>query len=223
MFESTAAGVYQATTDDRMISANPAFVALLGYANEEEVLQLDFGSQIAMNHEDHLLWRRELEADGEIRSREATLRSNRGERVVVLHSARLVRDSRGVPLYYEGTVADITAAHRQARQWSYEASHDALTSLLNRRELERRLQGAFENATIDRSTLALVMVDLDEFKRSTTGSVTQPEMICCATWVEFCAARRAPAISSRVSVVMSSSSCSSTVPKRTQTAWLKPF
>jgi len=165
MFESTAAGVYQATTDDRLISANPAFISLLGYPSEEAVLALDFGTQIAMNHEDHLSWRRELEVDGEIRSREMTLRNQRGERVIVLHSARLVRDSRGVPLYYEGTVADITASHRQARQWSYEASHDALTNLLNRRELERRLQSAFENATIDRSTLAIVMVDLDGFKQ----------------------------------------------------------
>jgi diguanylate cyclase (GGDEF)-like protein/PAS domain S-box-containing protein len=165
MFESTAAGVYQATCDDRLISANPAIITLLGYDSEDEVLRLDFGLEIYANAEDHLQWRRELEAEGEIRSRETTLRNKKGERVVVLHSARLVRDSRGVPLYYEGTIADITASHRQARQWSHDASHDSLTGLLNRRELERRLQSALEDAAIDGSKLAVVMIDLDHFKK----------------------------------------------------------
>jgi diguanylate cyclase (GGDEF)-like protein/PAS domain S-box-containing protein len=165
MFESTAAGVYQATCDDKLITINPAFVTMLGYASEDDVLKLDFGTQICASYEDHMNWRRELEANGEIRSRETTLRNKNGERVVVLHSARLVRDSRGAPLYFEGTIADVTASHKQARQWSYEASHDALTGLLNRREMERRMQSALQNAAIDRSTLAVVMIDLDGFKK----------------------------------------------------------
>ncbi len=140
MFESTAAGVYQATCDDRMLTINPAFSAMLGYATEDEVLKLDFGTQICANYEDHLGWRRELEATGEIRGREMTLRHKNGERIVVMHSARLVRDSRGAPLYFEGTIADVTDSHKKAKQWSYEASHDSLTGLLNRREMERRMR-----------------------------------------------------------------------------------
>ncbi|MEP7245050.1 MAG: PAS domain S-box protein, partial [Gammaproteobacteria bacterium] len=165
MFESTAAGVYQATCDDRLITTNPAFVSMLGYTSEDELLKLDFGTQICANYEDHMSWRRELETSGEMRSREMTLRNKNGDRLVVLHSARLIRDSRGFPLYYEGTIADVTAAHSQARQWSYEASHDSLTGLLNRRDMERRMQTALENAAIDRSTLAVVMIDLDGFKK----------------------------------------------------------
>ena len=179
MFESTAAGVYQATCDDRLISANPAIITMLGYETEDEVLRLDFGLEIYANAEDHLQWRRELEEHGEIRSRETTLRTKKGERLVVLHSARLVRDSRGAPLYYEGTIADITASHRQARQWSHEASHDSLTGLLNRRELERRLQSALEDAAIDGSTLAVVMIDLDHFKKTNDrfGHVAGDELL----------------------------------------------
>ncbi|MEJ1966975.1 MAG: diguanylate cyclase [Gammaproteobacteria bacterium] len=164
MFESTAAGVYQATCDDRMLTINPAFSTMLGYETEDEVLKLDFGTQICANFEDHLAWRRELETTDEIRGREMTLRHKNGGRIVVMHSARLVRDSRGTPLYFEGTIADVTASHKQAKQWSYEASHDSLTGLLNRREMERRMQTALENAVIDRSTLAVVMIDLDGFK-----------------------------------------------------------
>jgi diguanylate cyclase (GGDEF)-like protein/PAS domain S-box-containing protein len=165
MYESTAAGVYQATCDDRMLTINPAFCKLLGYATEDEVLKLDFGTQICANFEDHLAWRRELEATDEIHGREMILRNKNGDRLVVMHSARLVRDSRGAPLYFEGTIADVTASHKQAKQWSYEASHDSLTGLLNRREMERRMQTALENAAIDRSPLAVVMIDLDGFKK----------------------------------------------------------
>ncbi len=164
MFESTAAGVYQATCDDRILTINPAFCTLLGYSSEDEVLKLDFGTQICANFEDHYAFRRELETSGEIRGREMTLRNRNGDRLVVTHSARLVRDSRGTPLYFEGTIADVTASHKQAKQWSYEASHDSLTGLLNRREMERRMQAALENAVIDRSTFAVVMIDLDGFK-----------------------------------------------------------
>jgi diguanylate cyclase (GGDEF)-like protein/PAS domain S-box-containing protein len=164
MFESTAAGVYQATCDDRMITINPAFCKLLGYSTEDEVLKLDFGTQVCANFADHVAWRRQLEATGEIRGREMSLRHKNGGRIIVMHSARLVRDSRGAPLYFEGTIADVTASHKQAKQWSYEASHDSLTGLLNRREIERRMQTALENAVIDRSTLAVVMIDLDGFK-----------------------------------------------------------
>jgi diguanylate cyclase (GGDEF)-like protein/PAS domain S-box-containing protein len=164
MFESTAAGVYQATCDDRILTINPAFCTLLGYTSEDEVLKLDFGTHICANIEDYLAFRRELEDTGEIRGREMTLRPQNGDRLVVTHSARLVRDSRGAPLYFEGTIADVTASHKQAKQWSYEASHDSLTGLLNRREMERRMQTALENAAIDRSTFAVVMIDLDGFK-----------------------------------------------------------
>jgi diguanylate cyclase (GGDEF)-like protein/PAS domain S-box-containing protein len=179
MFESTAAGVYQATCDDRLISANPAIITMLGYETEDQVLRLDFGLEIYASAEDHLQWRRELDEHGEIRSRETILRTKKGERLVVLHSARLVRDSRGAPLYYEGTIADITASHRQARQWSHEASHDSLTGLLNRRELERRLQSALEDAAIDGSTLAVVMIDLDNFKKTNDrfGHVAGDELL----------------------------------------------
>ena len=90
---------------------------------------------------------------GEMRSRETDAAQQERRAVVVLHSARLVRDSRGIPpSTTKAPIADITASHRQARQWSHEASHDSLTGLLNRRELERRLQAALENAAIDRST-----------------------------------------------------------------------
>jgi diguanylate cyclase (GGDEF)-like protein len=51
------------------------------------------------------------------------------------------------------------------RLLSYQAAHDALTGLINRREFESRLNAAIESAHADRHVRhAMVYVDLDQFK-----------------------------------------------------------
>ena len=50
------------------------------------------------------------------------------------------------------------------RQMTYQASHDALTGLVNRREFERRLQEATDSALTSDIGHALCYLDLDHFK-----------------------------------------------------------
>lgn len=50
------------------------------------------------------------------------------------------------------------------RQMSYQASHDALTGLVNRREFERRLREAMDAAQTGDAAHALCYLDLDRFK-----------------------------------------------------------
>jgi len=50
------------------------------------------------------------------------------------------------------------------RQMTYQASHDALTGLVNRREFERRLQEAMDLAANGDAAHALCYLDLDRFK-----------------------------------------------------------
>jgi diguanylate cyclase (GGDEF)-like protein/PAS domain S-box-containing protein len=50
------------------------------------------------------------------------------------------------------------------RQMTYQASHDALTGLINRREFERRLQEALDSAQAGDVMHALCYLDLDRFK-----------------------------------------------------------
>ncbi len=51
-----------------------------------------------------------------------------------------------------------------ARQMTYQASHDALTGLINRREFERRLQETIDSAHTGDVHHALCYLDLDRFK-----------------------------------------------------------
>jgi len=61
-------------------------------------------------------------------------------------------------------VRDVTEQRGLARQMSYQASHDALTGLVNRREFERRLQEALDAARSGGTSHVLCYLDLDRFK-----------------------------------------------------------
>lgn len=59
---------------------------------------------------------------------------------------------------------DITEARRYSERLSYEASHDPLTGLLNRRAFSQRLASLLDNVKRVRGEHALCYLDLDEFK-----------------------------------------------------------
>ncbi len=179
LYENVVAGVFQSTPDGKFMSANPALVRLLGYASEDELLGLDIGRDLYMYPEDRENWMRNIQESGEIRNAELVLKRKDGRKIVVLENSRAVYDDHGRVLYYEGTLTDITEAHELSLQLSYEASHDALTGLINRREFELRLQRAIESAQIGGATHALCYLDLDNFKviNDTCGHVAGDELL----------------------------------------------
>lgn len=59
---------------------------------------------------------------------------------------------------------DVSETRLLAQQLSWQASHDVLTSLLNRREFERRVMEAVDNAHAHQKVHALCYLDLDNFK-----------------------------------------------------------
>ncbi len=66
-----------------------------------------------------------------------------------------------------GTVVvlhDVSEIRGLTRQMSYQATHDALTGLINRREFERRLQDAVDAARAENTGHILCFMDLDRFK-----------------------------------------------------------
>ncbi len=88
-----------------------------------------------------------------------------GEEVPIQDSAAPIRDRIGNIIGSVMVFHDVSKESRLFRQLSYQASHDALTGLINRREFENRLVAAVET-TIDNAeeTHALLYVDLDQFK-----------------------------------------------------------
>ena len=74
---------------------------------------------------------------------------------------------------------DVAQARKLSQQLTYQASHDALTDLLNRVDFERQLQDALDSARKDHSQHALCYLDLDQFKivNDTCGHVAGDELL----------------------------------------------
>ena len=80
---------------------------------------------------------------------------------------------------YRGTGTDITEAYDLSRRLSWQASHDALTELINRREFERRLERVLASAEAGGAEHAMCYLDLDQFKviNDTCGHVAGDELL----------------------------------------------
>ncbi|MGH8267342.1 MAG: EAL domain-containing protein, partial [Steroidobacteraceae bacterium] len=74
---------------------------------------------------------------------------------------------------------DVTELRGLARQMSYQATHDALTGLVNRREFERRLEEAIQSGHRGDGQHVLCYLDLDRFKlvNDTSGHLAGDSML----------------------------------------------
>ena len=112
LFESIAEGVYQSGRNGRLLSVNPAFVAMLGYRSAEELYALPSAAALYWDPADRAEFTRRVESEGEIRDAEFLMRRCDGQQLVILENARLMRDGAGRILGYEGTIANITERKR---------------------------------------------------------------------------------------------------------------
>jgi diguanylate cyclase (GGDEF)-like protein/PAS domain S-box-containing protein len=74
---------------------------------------------------------------------------------------------------------DVSQIRAMAQQLTWQASHDALTGLVNRREFERRLKELIDTAKSERREHALMFMDLDNFKavNDTCGHTAGDELL----------------------------------------------
>jgi diguanylate cyclase (GGDEF)-like protein/PAS domain S-box-containing protein len=69
------------------------------------------------------------------------------------------------PFGYVIVLRDITAQVRLTRRLAYEASHDSLTRLPNRRRFEEMIEGALSSARHSNVVHTIAFIDLDRFKQ----------------------------------------------------------
>ena len=95
----------------------------------------------------------------------SVLITKNGDEVPIQDSAAPIRDRIGNIIGSVMIFHDVSKDSRLFRQLSYQASHDTLTGLINRREFENCLIGALEKTRDDNEqTHALLYLDLDQFK-----------------------------------------------------------
>jgi diguanylate cyclase (GGDEF)-like protein/PAS domain S-box-containing protein len=104
----------------------------------------------------------------------------KGGEVAIQANAAPIRDRDGGVVGAVMVFHDVSRERRMRRLLSYQATHDPLTGLINRREFENRLNAAFRAAREQESvTHVMVYVDLDEFKvvNDTCGHAAGDELL----------------------------------------------
>lgn len=110
----------------------------------------------------------------------SVLVTRNGDEVPIQDSAAPIRDRIGNIIGSVMVFHDTSKESRLFRQLSYQASHDALTGLINRREFENRLGECLEKLRKDREqSHALLYLDLDQFKvvNDTFGHTAGDELL----------------------------------------------
>ena len=168
--ESIAEGVITTDNDGRIDYMNLAAETLLG-TNRDDASGHRIGELFNLVDDSD---RRPL-GDPVERCLAMRRRVNMGRRAVLVtvdgeheHSVEITASPvRGPSNSISGTVVvfhDVSELRGLTRKMSYQATHDPLTGLINRREFERRLDEAMDSAHAEEAVHMMFYMDLDRFK-----------------------------------------------------------
>ena len=180
LYDETPSMFFTVDLQGAILSANQAGARQLGYAthelvgvalsslhpgNENEKVERQLQACIAEPKRVHRWDARTLRKDGTF--------------LWLRETARVVSGVAGEMATILIVCEDCTEAHNLSEQLSYQASHDALTGLVNRRAFENRLERVLETARCHNTTHALCYLDLDQFKviNDTCGHVAGDELL----------------------------------------------
>lgn len=108
IYEDSPIGIYRTTPKGEIIIANPALINMLGYNSLEELKKVDIANNIYSNHISRKEFISELEKTESINGMEYSMKRKNGEIIFIRENARLVKDSTGNTMFYEGTIENIT-------------------------------------------------------------------------------------------------------------------
>lgn len=114
-----------------------------------------------------------------VKAKDCVLITRDGNKLPIYDSAAPIRDKSGKIVGAVMVFQDVSQQRNMARQLSWQATHDALSGLFNRREFERRLQSVLNDALSGNQQHALCYLDLDRFKivNDTCGHLAGDELL----------------------------------------------
>jgi diguanylate cyclase (GGDEF)-like protein/PAS domain S-box-containing protein len=164
VFEASAEAVMVTDAGRRILAVNPAFETITGYCRSEAIGQTPriLSSDTHDQEFYQRLWEtiaRDGHWQGEIWDRRKT-----GEIIAISGSISAVKDGSGAIYRYVSVFSDVSDRKQAEEQISFLAHHDPLTGLPNRTLMEDRLKQAIALAERNGSSLAVLFIDLDNFK-----------------------------------------------------------
>jgi diguanylate cyclase (GGDEF)-like protein/PAS domain S-box-containing protein len=168
LFERNLAGVYRSTADGRILDSNPAFAQMLGFGSASE-LEGIAAWKLFPERQDRLAFLEKLRQHGSLSNHELRLRKKDGSPIWTLGNITLLAEPDSGVEVIEGTIVDISDRIRAEEQIIHQAYHDPLTDLPTRALFRDRLEAALGLAERFHRVLALVIIDLDDFKLLNEG------------------------------------------------------
>jgi diguanylate cyclase (GGDEF)-like protein/PAS domain S-box-containing protein len=164
IFERAVEGIFRSTVDGRFLEANPALVKLLGYESLDELLSVENrADSIIVDRQQRRLYLENIRRDGVVTNYEFQAMRRNGQIIWCSESSRLVRDEDGNETIV-GVVEDVTARKKEEKELQVLATMDSLTRIPNRHVFFDRLEHAINSAQRYDTRLAVLFVDLDDFK-----------------------------------------------------------
>lgn len=166
IFENSVIGMFQSTESGRYLAANAALAALYRYPDPESLIDSlsDIANRLYVDSGRRAEFKHQIQTRGRVVDFESEVICHDGQRIWISENAHAVRAPDGTLMYYEGTVRDVTERRRYQAALQHQAVHDPLTGLQNRYVLQDRLEQAIQMAKRGSGQVALVFVDLDNFK-----------------------------------------------------------
>lgn len=165
-FYQATVGMLKLDEGGRIVEANQTMADILDHRREAllglSLADLLVEGELILDAHGRIDWPRQLRP-GELRF----LRSD-GSLMWGRWSGTVVHTRARAPTVF-ALVEDVSQNHALAREVEHHASHDPLTGLINRREIERLLDQALAAVRADGGTHALCYIDLDYFKLVNDG------------------------------------------------------
>ncbi|MGQ4880169.1 diguanylate cyclase [Billgrantia sp. LNSP4103-1] len=159
---STPIGMFVADLKGHLNYFNPALLDLLGLDGKEGFK--DWWERIHPDDKQGTqdMWRHTRATGSDFLRQLRFLHPDGVTLWVEVHASQVLGNDQ--PLGFVGMVKDITERRQQEALQRWEAEHDPLTGLLNRRGFERRLEEALAEYAKTGTPSVLILFDLDHFK-----------------------------------------------------------
>lgn len=170
IFERAGVGIFLMDQRARVVLANPAFQEIIGDEAYQRIQGKDVNCifNLFCESDKTINLIEEAFEHGRLSNCDLLMSESRGKPRWVHCLLTPVKGDKGAiqrsPVFIQGIITDISERKEEEHRMRLQAEHDPLTHLLNRRAAEHAMSLMLEKARYDDVSVAICLVDLDNFK-----------------------------------------------------------